>query len=745
MDAKVSDTKDGNAANTTASAGSADPLLDCLEFIARRFGISFSPAGALSGLPLKTGRLDEENFARAAARFGLSARTLAREVYDIPSMVLPAVMLLKNGDACVLTHLDKKHHRAKIFYPHEKTGERAIDLSKLAEAAIGAAIYITPDSSPTAEAFYSASDPADRRGHWFWMPVRRAWSSWLQVVIAAFMVNLLGLAVPFFIMNVYDRVIPNLAIPTLFALTGGVVIALTFDLLLRQVRALVLDRAGRRIDMGLSARLFDQLMRLRMTEHQAGAGVLASQVREFDTVREVFTSQTVIAVTDFFFIGIFLFAIWTLVGPIAWVPIVAIPIVMALTLLIRIPLARAIRLTQEESNRRHGVLVESLVGLESIRAANAEGVMQRKWEEAVAGSARAGASIRLWSSLVMHLTTLVQQAVGVVIIVWGVFLVSGGEITVGALIATNILAGRVLGPLANIAMTLVRAQQSLSALRSINKVMKLPTEAGGRAQAREDENTGIEFRAVTFAYPGATAPALNGLKLSIKPGERVAVIGRIGSGKTTIGKLLAGYYEPTEGSIIVGGSDTRAHNPADLRKIIGYVGQSAELFSGTLRDNIIMGRPQASDEEIARIVQLTGIDRFSSSHPLGLMMPIGERGLGLSGGQKQAVAMARVLIRDPDVLFLDEPSSALDTAAEQALVAELKKIAESGRTLIVCTHSGALLSIVDRVVLLDQGKVVADGPRDEVIALLKDKAAQRGNAASQPAAKKKVSVARSKS
>ncbi|MCB1477944.1 MAG: type I secretion system permease/ATPase [Tepidamorphaceae bacterium] len=744
MDAKVSDAGNTEAMKDAASSGSSDPLLDCLGFVARRFGISFSPAGALSGLPLKNGRLDEENFPRAATRFGLSARTLARNVYDIPAMVLPAVVLLKNGDACVLTNLDKKRHRAKIFYPHETVGERAIDLSKLAEAAIGAVIYITPESSPTAEAFYSASDPAERRGHWFFAPVRRAWGSWLQVVIAAFMVNLLGLTVPFFLMNVYDRVIPNLAIPTLFALTGGVVIALMFDLLLRQVRALVLDRAGRRIDMGLSARLFDQLMRLRMTEHQAGTGVLASQVREFDTVREVFTSQTVIAVTDFVFIGIFIFAIWTIVGPIAWVPIVAIPVVLILTLLIRIPLARAIRLTQDESNRRHGVLVESLVGMESIRAANAEGVMQRKWEEAVAGSARAGASIRLWSALVMHLTTLVQQAVGVITIVWGVFLVAEGSITVGALIATNILAGRVLAPLANIAMTLVRAQQGLSALRSINKVMKLPTEAGERAQAREEDNTGIEFRDVTFSYPGATAPALNGFKLRIEPGERIAIIGRIGSGKTTIGKLLAGFHDPTEGSVIVGGSDTRAHNPADLRKVIGYVGQSAELFSGTLRDNIVMGRPQASDEEIARVVQLTGIDRFSSGHPLGLMMPIGERGLGLSGGQKQAVAMARVLIRDPDVLFLDEPSSALDTAAEQALVMELKKIAESGRTLIVCTHSGALLSIVERVVLLEQGKIVADGPRDEVIAMLKDKAAKRKIEPGKAATKRKVSVTKGK-
>ncbi|MFN0262803.1 type I secretion system permease/ATPase [Tepidamorphus sp. 3E244] len=729
MDAKVhSDDRDADDAVAENRAGAvADPLLDCLAFVARRFGMPFSPAGALSGLPLENGRLDEASFPRAAARFGFSARTVARSIYKIPDMVLPAIVLLQDGEACVVTAFDKRRRRAKVYYPENGERERTVDVKKLAAATIGAVIYITPESAPHGESFYTDTDPAQRRGHWFFAPVRQAWGSWLQVVFAALMVNLLGLAVPFFIMNVYDRVIPNLAIPTLFALSGGVVIALVFDLLLRQVRASVLDRAGRRLDMGLAAHLFDNLMRLRMSEHRAGAGVLASQVREFDTVREVFTSQTVIAITDFLFIGIFVFAIWTIVGPIAWVPILAIPVVLVLTLLIRIPLARAIALTQDESNRRHGVLVESLTGVEAIRAANAEGVMQRRWEDAVAGSARAGASIRMWSALVMHLTTLVQQSVGILIIVWGVFLVADGEITVGALIATNILAGRVLGPLANIAMTLVRAQQGLSALRSLNKVMKLPTENAGRAQARQDGDTAVELRDVAFAYPGAAAPALRDLNLKIQPGERMAIIGRIGSGKSTIGKLFCGFYEPTEGSVIVGGSDTRAHNPADLRSIVGYVGQSAELFSGTLRDNIVMGRPQASDEEIANVVQLTGIDRFSSAHPLGLMMPIGERGLGLSGGQKQAVAMARVLIRDPAVLFLDEPSSALDTSAEQALVNELKKIADTGRTLIVCTHSGALLSIVDRVVLLEQGKIVADGPRDEVIALLRDQAAKRQN------------------
>ncbi|MEM8876601.1 MAG: type I secretion system permease/ATPase [Pseudomonadota bacterium] len=719
----------------TSAASSSDPLIECLDFVAREFALPFSRQGALAGLPMQDGRLTPALIPRAAGSFAMIAEPRSVALTEIPAVVLPVIVPLRSGKACVVLSIEGSEGRAEIYDPIGKGRIRKIELKALSAAREGELFFITPESNARAQGrrFGAAAEALpEPSGHWFFGPVRRAWPSWLQVIIAAFMINLLGLASPFFIMNVYDRVIPNFAVPTLIALALGVAIALFFDLILRQLRGLVLDRAGRRIDMRLASELFARLMRLRTTEHHAATGVLASQVREFDTIREVFTSQTVIAATDFLFIFVFIAAIWFLVGPLALVPLIAVPIVLLITLVARVPLSQAIARTQAEANRRHAVLVEGLVGLESLRAAGAEGVMQRKWEDSVAANVRAGTSTRTWSSLVLHLTTSIQQSVGVIIIVWGVFLVAAGTITIGGLIATNILAGRVLAPLANIAMTLVRLQQATGAYRSINQLMKLETEALGHAQAFDAGPAQIEFRNVTFTYPGGSAPAVSDVSLTIAPGEKVGIVGRIGSGKTTLGKLLVGFYAPDSGSIIVAGSDTRAHNPADLRSIVGYVGQNADVFAGTVRDNIVMGRPHATDADIARVARLCGVDQFTQTHPLGLMMPVGERGLGLSGGQKQAVALARILIRNPPVMFLDEPTATLDRQAEAHLVAEMESVAEEGRTLIVCTHRGAFLPMLDRLIVIDQGRIVMDGPTKDILKRLDKVARSRTTGATSP-------------
>jgi ATP-binding cassette subfamily C protein LapB len=717
----------GKPAAGDAGAFGADPLVECLNHVAREFALPFSRRGALAGLPLKQGRLSPDLLPRAAAQFGMIAESQSIALRDIPPMVLPVIVPLEAGQACVLRKIDPAKGTAEIYYPAKGTALQSIAVDKLTATRAGDLYYITPENRAQAQGarFGAAADTRPTHSeHWFFGPVRRAWPSWSQVFVTALMINLLGLASPFFIMNVYDRVIPNFAVPTLIALALGVAIALLFDLILRQLRGMVLDRAGRRIDMRLASEVFARLMRLRTTEHHAATGVLASQVREFDTIREVFTSQTVIAATDFLFIFIFIAAIWFLVGPLALVPLLAVPIVLMVTLIARVPLGDAIARTQAEANRRHAVLVEGLVGLESLRAAGAEGVVQRKWEDSVAANVRAGTSTRMWSSLVMHVTTTIQQSVGIIIIVWGVFLVAGGAITIGGLIATNILAGRVLAPLANIAMTLVRLQQAVGAYRSIDQLMQLETEPHTHAQAFEDGPAKVEFRDVTFTYPGGAAPAIKDISITIEPGQRVGIIGRIGSGKTTLGKLMSGFYTPDTGSVIVAGSDTRAHNPADLRSIVGYVGQNPDIFAGTVRDNITMGRPHATDGEIARVARLCGIDRFTETHPLGLMMPVGERGLGLSGGQKQAVALARILIRNPWVMFLDEPTATLDRQAEADLVGEMGEFARDGRTLIVCTHRGAFLPLMERLIVIDQGRIQMDGPTAEILQQLEQAARQ---------------------
>ncbi|MDH3580066.1 MAG: ATP-binding cassette domain-containing protein [Hyphomicrobiales bacterium] len=409
-------------------------------------------------------------------------------------------------------------------------------------------------------------------------------------------------------------------------------------------------------------------------------------------------------------------------------PLIAVPLVLGATLVIQLPLSRSVRATQAEASRRHSILVEGLIGAETIKAVGGEGVMQRRWEEAVAATARTNSATKFWSSLAMYFTALVQQAVSVVIIVWGVFLVAEGEISIGGLIAANILAGRVLAPLGNIAMTLARAQQAFAALAGITEFMNLGRDQTGEITDGRAINGGnVEFKQVSFSYPGSSTEALSDVSFAIGEGERVGIVGRIGSGKTTAGKLLAGLYLADKGSVSVDGANVRRYEPADLRTGVSYLAQDPELFAGTLRDNIVLGRPNADEQEIAEATRIAGVDAFTADHPLGLAMPIGERGRGLSGGQQQAVTIARTLLRKPKVLFLDELASAMDTGTEAELVRALRDGLDPETTLIVCTHRISVLELVDRLIIFDNGIVLADGPKAEIMKALQSSQASQAS------------------
>jgi len=701
------------ARRVEAAAAKGDPLLDCLEYVARYFGLPFSRSGALAGLPVRGPQLTPDLAERAAAKAGLRAEVNKLKIRDIPGVVFPVIAFTRDGGACVILKREGKD-RLLIAWPGQSKDAVWVPRREFEGQYHGHVILLTPADKP---AHAGAKDKTQPK-HWFWSTVLRFWTSWIQIFFAAFIVNVLGLAVPLFTMMVYDRVIPNMTIPTLWALAIGVIIALFFDATLRQLRAVVLDITGRRVDLHISSLLFEHALALNMSGRSGPSGALASQIREFEAVRDFFTSASIIAVTDLLFMGVFIFVLWHLVGIIVFVPIAAVVLVLLVTLLIQIPLARSVRLSQQHGSRRHSVLIESLVGIESVKAANAEGIMQRKWEDSVAASARASSSARMWSSFATYFTGLMQQAVSVGMIIFGVFLVRDGELTIGGLIAANLLAGRLMSPLGNIAMTLSRAQQAFTAMHGINDLMALPREDVQGRMSAPVRRGGIEFRHVDFQYPGQGQQTLSDINFAIAPGERVAVIGRIGSGKSTLGKLAAGFFEPERGSIQVGGTDTRALDIADLRASVAYVPQEPELFSGTIRENILMGRPYATAEELDVAVRISGVDAFISGHPLGLNMPVGERGKGLSGGQRQAVALARMLLRDPEVLFLDEPSSSMDSATEERLVKQLSTWAGPNRTIIVCTHRGLFLNLVSRLIVLDGGKIVADGPRDQVLAML---------------------------
>jgi len=691
-----------------------DALLACLEYLAGRYGQPFSKAAIRDHLPLGAdGRLTAELVPRAAERLGFKARIARRRPTEVPGLLTPFIVLFANGDAAIATRARSRRGRMELVFPLVSGAARKVSAAALEREALDVVIYVARDESRIAE---GGEAPAADHRHWFWGEVSCYWPAWLQIVFAALLVNVLGLAFPLFVMSVYDRVIPNFSIPTLWALTVGIMVVVAFELILRQLRALALDEAGRRVDMRIGATLFEHALAISMKERRVDTGAVANQLREFETVRDFFTSSSIIAITDLLFIGFFIAVLNVVVGSISWVPAIAVPVVLALTLLVQFPLERSVRLTALQASQRHALLIGSLGSIETVKLVGGEGVLQRRWEDAIAANARAATATRFWSSLALYLTAAVQQIVGVIVLVWGVFLVAEGKITVGGLIAANLLAGRVLAPLGNIAMTIARAQQAFAAMRGISAFTRLASDRSAVVASGETVAAGeIEFRGVHFTYPGAPIEALSNLSLRIGAGERVAILGKVGSGKSTIGRLMTGLYPADKGLVLVDGAEIRRYDPADLRRAIGYVSQEAELFAGTVRENITLGHPQASEAEIDAAVTTAGVDTFTLTHPLGLARPLGERGRGLSGGQRQAVALARTLIRQPRVLFLDEPSSAMDANTEAELIRRIRAWCDRGTTLVLCSHRSSFLELVDRIVVIDSGTVVADGPRDDIL------------------------------
>ncbi|MES0880939.1 type I secretion system permease/ATPase [Roseibium sp. SCP14] len=698
-----------------AGENTQNGLLEALIHISRHHGRMANKAELVRGLPLTIKGLQLKSLEEAAGRLGLVVRIEQRDLSKVPVVTLPVIVVLEGEQAVVVEKINRREGTAKIFAADIPGELKTVKLDDFTGPKLPVVVFVNLAAKEQAEQ-NSPETPRD----WFWSAVRRFWPNYLQVITAAFIGNMLGLASPLFIMNVYDRVIPNLAIPTLWVLTIGVLIAFLFDFVLKLLRMRIVDETGRRVDMAVAGRLFDHFLRIKLAGRPASTGAVANQVRDLDSVRDALTSSTVIAATDLLFIGIFVWVMWFLVGPLAWVPAIAVPIVIAVTAMVQFPLSRALSESQSDAARRQAVLVETISSLETIKVSGSESWFRKAWDRSVAAASRSTTRARYWANTAASFTGVVFQLVSIVIVVWGVFLVLEGQISVGALIAANILAGRVLAPLNNISQTLSRLLHARSALRGLNALMGTEAERGVVARSiASPEDGGITFQNVTLTYPGNTIPALEKVSFSVRNGERVGIIGRVGSGKSSLVRVLSGLYEPQSGTYLLGGIDTRQFSPADLRTTVGLCLQDAELFNGTLRDNILVGAPFATAEELEKVVQLAGVDAFSSRHPDGLDMHIEERGRSLSGGQRQAVALARCLIRTPKIVCLDEPTAYLDIMSERQLCDRLKQIANTGITLFIATHRDGPLDLVDRILLLEKGKLLMDGPKDEVISRLK--------------------------
>jgi ATP-binding cassette subfamily C protein LapB len=720
----------GTRSPAAASAGATAPVaLDpvgqtLVAWFAGHHARPYSEASVTAALPDGFDGRDPAMLARALATVGLKSRLVLRRLSQIDPVVLPCILFRSDGSPVILTGLSHDRKTCITLDPAAGTPETEIKRHDLTRQIQRDVMLVTPEGdraesrlAPEAKALGAA------RRHWFWDAVRANRSAWAQVVIAAFCVNLLSLALPIFVMNVYDRVIPNLAFVTLWTLALGVGLALLLDMALRALRAGVVEGIGRRVDIRASANLFRQAMDVRLLDRPGGAAGIASRIRDFDAVRDFFGSSSFVSAIDLVFIGIFLAALWFIVGPLALVALVAVPVVLILAILAQIPLGRAAAKAQQMAAKRHTVLVESLIGIETVKSLNAEPVVQREWENAVAASSRVGGRGRFWSNVAASGTQLATQLVSVIIIVWGVFLVAEGSITVGALIAANILAGRVLAPLGAITQTIFRTQHAFKAMASLEEFMAIPNERGPFVRSDLRVTSGaLEMRKLNYTYPGAEMPALSDFSLSIAAGETLALVGRVGSGKTTLGKMLAGLLQPQSGSILIDGTGILQFDPAELRDGIGYLPQDPGLFTGTLRENLVIGRPRATPDEIRRALYLAAMDETVAALPEGLEHYIGENGNRLSGGQRQGLALARLLLRRPRLLFLDEPSNAMDQQMESRVASRLTELCGAGTGLILCTHRQSLAAIAPRFVVIDKGRKMLDGPRDEVLDRLRSAA-----------------------
>jgi len=696
-----------------------DPLRDCLVILTAFFERPHSADALTAGLPLVDNRLTPDLFIRAAERAGLSARLVRRRLENISNLSLPCVLLLEGGDAGVLVK-QRGDGKSDIILPETGRGVVEVSTEELAERYSGRALFARPEYQFDAR---SEATDTERPRSWFWGTLARFWRIYAQVAVATILVNSFAIASPLFIMNVYDRVVPNKAEPTMWVLAAGVVTVFAFEFILRNLRGYFVDTAGRHADVLLASRIFEQILGIKMSERPASAGAFANQMREFETLRDFFTSATMVAMVDLPFVFFFVGVIYYIAGDVALVPLAAIPLVLAAGLLLQIPLNRVVSQSARESAQKHALLVESIFGLETIKALGAEGRTQRNWERFVGVTSRSAKKARMLSQLGMFFTTFVTQMTTVGVVVVGVLIMIYGEgeqpLTIGALIASTILAGRAMAPLSQVAQVLVRFNQSMTSLKTLDYVMKMGVERpqGKTFLHRPDLQGDIEFREVTFSYPNQQIPSLERVSFHIEAGERVGIIGKIGSGKSTIEKLILGLYTPQDGSVRIDGTDINQIDPADLRRNIGYVPQDIFLFFGTVRENIAMGAPHADDAAVLRAAKISGVDNFIKKHPMGFDLNVGERGESLSGGQRQSVAIARAMVRHPNILVLDEPTSAMDKGSEDWFLARLREEAE-GRTLIVVTQRVSLLSMVDRLIVMDGGRLVADGPRDKVLQTL---------------------------
>lgn len=706
-----------------------DPLLECLVIMTRRFQRPVSTDALIAGLPVKPGEVVPELFSiesskglfsRVAKRAGFATRLIQRDLDQFSDLLLPCILVLKDRDACVLDAIDTETGEATVILPELSDGETVLPLDELKEQYLGFAFLVKPELQRKASNQRSVNVGT---GHWFWGTLQRSRQIYTSVIIGSILVNIFALVTPLFTMNVYDRVVPNQALETLWVLAIGVGTVYVLDALMRFLRNYLLEIAGKKSDVIMSSILFEQVMNLRMDRWPDSIGSFTSKLNQFESIRSFFTATTMVTLVDLPFSFIFLAVIAYVGDALVAIPLITIGLLLLYSLILVRPLRKNIDSVFAAGALKNAMLVESLSNIETIKTLGASRYAQWAWEEASGEIARRSVGTRMLSGSVGVVTNFLVQANMIGIVILGVYEIVELSLSLGALIATVILASRAIAPMAQVAGLVTNYQQTKSAFASLDELMNEEVERpeGENYVRRPTFEGAIAFRDVTFTYPGAESPSLTGFSIDVKAGERVGIIGKVGSGKTTLSKLLLRLYDPQGGSITVDGIDVKQIDPADLRRSIGYLSQEVELVRGTIRENITFKDPSVEDARIIEAARVAGVDLFVNRMARGFDSPVGEKGSRLSGGQRQCVALARTVLLGEPILVLDEPTNAMDNSTESEVRRRLFDYTRD-KTLVLITHKAPMLELVDRLVVVEEGRVTMDGPKAEILKALQQRA-----------------------
>jgi len=679
----------------------------CLAEIARLHESPVSTADILKGMPVEGDTLPIEFIPRAAKKIGLDIKMVETPIGEISPSLLPCLLVTDSGDVTLIRELTGD--QANCYDPENKL-YKLVPLATLNESYSGRAYFFAKTSK------LGSIKGRFEGEEWFWKSIWLSKDIYKDVILATILINLFALASPLFVMNVYDRVVPNQALDTLATLIFAALIVFTFDFIYKLVRSHYLDIAGKKSDVVISSLLFEKLLKIKLANRPHSTGSFAKNLSDFDSVRDFVTSATMASLIDLPFIFVFLAVIAIIAGPLVIAPAVIIVCITLFSIAMSAKVKRVIEKTYESSAKKNGMLIETLNGIESIKLFKMESQQLRKWE-------RATAEIALWSQKSRFMTQAASYSVAyagqlntILVVGFGVFLIFDGELSMGGLIATVILSGRALAPIGQLSSLILRYHNAKVAFDGLKNVMQLPVEYedGKRYLHRSKFSGNFALKNVSFSFEGKEHNFVNDMSFEVKANDKVGVIGRIGSGKTTLSRLLTGLYEPSSGAVLLDGIDLRQIDPADLRADIASVTQDCYLFSGTVRENIVAAKPNASDEQIERAIIDSGVNDFIGADEEGIDKQVGERGALLSGGQRQAVALARALVQQTNILILDEPTSNLDKTSEKKLINKLKEVVKD-KTLIMLTHNSAMLSLVDKLLVIDRGRVVAFGDKNEIL------------------------------